>query len=353
MEIPGILQYLLPGHPGSYVSSNQVRGDFQRAPHPYYPHADMYHVPRNHLSTALHHHNHGGGVDEANNSYEDDIPPVAVGGSAEGDDLDHEKLKDISRLPTASRIEEIITSLKVFNIKSAMPPKLIFTETAEDVALQDNVTMLFSDAVCDRLRLIESLKLVLLTENSLMSESQKRNIRKQKEKKLDTNQKEDIKKFYPCLVALMNVLLIRCDAKAQQNTTADASVGHILLVLWRNVMSKLSEIFTVIVYGKDQGLIDLGTYPTNWDEIIKENNRIIQSVTISSRELNDKIFELNQKKNEGDRQIEEIHAKYADVISRLKLRESELTGVQHLLDSLTQVVEMVKKNKKYIEDLQR
>jgi hypothetical protein len=356
MEIPGIIHNL--GRLGTYVSA---RGSGVQK-------SNIHHAPQQHMPDdwAMYYQGDGGGDGNKSQTkpkpsvsmnhgaggvnFEDDIPPTPV---ADDDDWNSEKLKDVSELPTSSRIEEIITSLKVFNIKSAMPPKLVFTETADDLALEENVRMLFSDAVCDRLRLIESLKLVLLTENSLMSEAQKKNIRKLKEKRLDANQKEDIKKFYPCLVALMNVLLIRCDAKTRQDTTADATVAHVLLVMWRNVMSKLGEIFSAIVYGKSQGLIDLGTFPTEWAEIIKDHNKIIQSVTRSSREIKNKRLQLNQQINKRNEAIEAINEQYAVVDSELKLCESKYTGVEHLLDSLTQVGQMVKKNKRDIDELQK
>lgn len=347
MEIPGIIQNL-----GTYVSSKgatPLPNHQHYAPqHPkqFEDWANMYDKRSNILGS-----NPGG-----SNQFEDDIPPNATdahGVVGNEDDPNHEQLKEMSMLPTSSRIEEIITSLKTFNIRNSMPPKLVFSETADDLALEQNVKDLFSDALCDRLRLIESLKIVLLTEDSLMSESQKIAIRKLKQKRLDANQKEEIKKFYPCLIALMKVLLIRCEEKIQRSTSADASVEHILLVMWRNVMSKLGEIFAVIIHGKDEGLIDLGTFPTDWHEIISENYKMIHSVERSGRKLNDERLKLNQEINKRNTEIAKINEQYAAIDSELKLCESSYAGNQHLLDSLTQVGQMVKKNRKAIEEIQK
>ena len=270
------------------------------------------------------------------------------GSDVSGDE--EESAVQLRKLPTASRIEEIIMGFKDFLIKKSMPPNLVFVESEDDIALQKNVNLIFSEAVCDRQRLIESLKTVVLEENNLMSESQKKKVRTQKGKKLDVNQKEDIKKFFPRLISLMDVLLVRCDsAKAQQIGSSDPTVAHILFVMWENVLSKMGELFSVIVYGKDQGAFDLGAFPTNWNSIIKTNNKTIEEVRVSGQEINNARLELIQKLNKRDIDIANIQSKYADMVSQLKLKESQYTGNLHLLNSLTQTGPMVRKNIKNIE----
>jgi hypothetical protein len=254
MEIAGILQNL-----GTYVS-NKGGGRGNNVPDPRHYVQQYNHQPiPNHWTAHAAHYGGGAGIPIPNNieKFEDDIPPPpAPVKSADDEYLHNEKLRDIKMLPTSSRIEEIINSLRNFKIQNSMPPKLEFTLTADDNGLEENVRMLFSGTLSMRLRIVETLKLVLLSENSLMSEAQKQSIRETKEKRLNSEQKQDILKFYPCLIALMKVLLIRCEGKGtQHSTTADATLDHILLVLWRNVMSKLSEIYAVIIYGKNQGSI--------------------------------------------------------------------------------------------------
>jgi len=350
MEIAGILQNL-----GTYVS-NKGGGRGNNVPDPRHYVQQYNHQPiPNHWTAHAAHYGGGAGIPIPNNieKFEDDIPPPpAPVKSADDEYLHNEKLRDIKMLPTSSRIEEIINSLRNFKIQNSMPPKLEFTLTADDNGLEENVRMLFSGTLSMRLRIVETLKLVLLSENSLMSEAQKQSIRETKEKRLNSEQKQDILKFYPCLIALMKVLLIRCEGKGtQHSTTTDATLDHILLVLWRNVMSKLNEIYAVIIYGKNQGFIDLGAYPTDLQEIIKDENKEIQHVTDKSRQIHDSICELTRKKNEGDKEIEAIQAKYADISSNLKLRESEYAGTQHLLASHTHIVQIVKKNKRDIDEI--
>jgi hypothetical protein len=357
MEIAGILQNL-----GTYVSNKGSGRDNNVPDHRHYAQQYNHQPTPNHWTAHAEHPNHyvnvhyggGAGIPIPNNieKFEDDIPPPAPVKSADDEYSHNEKLRDIKMLPTSSRIEEIINSLRNFKIQNSMPPKIEFTATADDVGLEENVRMLFSGTLSMRLRIVETLKLVLLSENSLMSEAQKQSIRETKEKRLNSEQKQDILKFYPCLIALMKVLLIRCEGKGtQHSTTADATLDHILLVLWRNVMSKLSEIYAVIIYGKNQGFIDLGAYPTDLQEITKDENKEIQHVTDKSRKIHDSICELNKKKNEGDKEIEAIQARYADISSSLKLRESEYAGTQHLLDSLTHIGQIVKRNKREIDEI--
>ena len=184
-----------------------------------------------------------------------------------------------------------------------------------------------------------------------MTEKQKMDVRNMQNQRLRPEQKEDIKKFYPCLISLMHALLTRCDSKTQV-PNSDPAVSRIVLDVWRDVMSKLNELFHVVVYGNTKRLIDLGQFPTDWDEIIREKNDKIALILTSARENKNAQLSLVQALNERDHTIEDVKTKYADKDMLLKLNIANATGYKHAFEACTQVDKMVDGNMENIKAIQ-
>ena len=129
-------------------------------------------------------------------------------------------------------------------------------------------------------------------------------------------------------------------------------MDHIVLDVWRGVMSDLNEIFSVIIFGKDTELLELGSYPTDWVTIINERNKKVASIRSAARDIEQAKIKLKDILNERGREIDTINAKYANQESQLKLYNSDAQGLAKSLESCTQVTSIVDENLKRIKDIQ-
>ena len=277
-------------------------------------------------------------------------PTAAVDVDDVDDGDDKKETKALQKLPNVNRIKEIINKFQHFKLKTvllAQYPNLQYTEKSADVSLQSNVNALFSGELCEKMRLIESLQIIVRREETFMSEKQKAKFHK-KPPRLDKDQKADLKKFYPCLVSLIDALLTYCDP----DTRREATVDHIILDVWRGVMSDLNEIFSIIVFGKDTELLELGSYPTDWNMIINERNTKIASIKSAARDVEKEKIKLVEILNTRDREIDNIMAKYANQESQLKLYNSEAQGLAKSLEACTQVTQIVHENLERIKEIQ-
>jgi hypothetical protein len=269
--------------------------------------------------------------------------------NVDGDDIS-EEIKTLQKLPNAHRIEEMIKKFKLFNLSLYLPPNLSYSKTPDDISLESNITKLFSDdVVCNKMQLIDALQRVVSYEDNLMSDAAKKKHRSAM-KSFTKQQRDDVKKFYPCLISLIDAILTRCDSDPQSQLSGQsAQVRKIVLDIWRGVMSDLGEIFAVIVYGKDKNLLDLGTFPTDLKQIVNERNKKISAITNAAREIENEKLLLKQTLNERDRQFEGLTAKFANQASQIKLDDAKSMGLKYRLDSVTKTGPMVIENLKRIE----
>jgi hypothetical protein len=258
--------------------------------------------------------------------------------------------KTLQKLPNVNRIEEIINKFQHFELQSVLAktyPNLKYTEKQADKSLQKNVQALFSGELCEKMMLIESLQIIVKREETFMSEREKAKFHRSTPH-LHKGQKANIKKFYPCLVALIDALLTYCDPDLNREATVD----HIVLDVWRGVMSDLNEIFSVIIFGKDTELLELGSYPTDWVTIINERNKKVASIRSAARDIEQAKIKLKDILNERGREIDTINAKYANQESQLKLYNSDAQGLAKSLESCTKVTSIVEDNLKRVKDIQ-
>jgi len=292
----------------------------------------------------------GGGTEE-----EEDVESKQQNIKTRNDDVSgensNEDYKTLQKLPNVNRIEEIINKFQHFELQSILSklyPNLKYVEKNGDKSLQKNVQALFSGELCEKMMLIESLQVIVRREETFMSEREKAKFQRSTPH-LHKEQKANLKKFYQCLVALIDALLTYCDSDMNHR---EATVDHIVLDVWRGVMSDLNEIFSIIVFGKDTELLDLGSYPTDWTTIIDERNKKIASIKSAARDIEQSKIKLKDILNERDREIDNINAKYANQESQLKLYNSDAQGLAKSLEACTQVTPIVEENLKRIKDIQ-
>ena len=258
-----------------------------------------------------------------------------------GEDISEDE-KKLQKLPNAHRIQEIILKLKSFSIQKQLPSALQYTLTEADKALENNIKALFAEKVImDEVQLEENLLNIVSKEDKLLSEVQNRRILQKK--KFTDHQKNGIKKFYPCLVALIDAVLTRCDSDPPQ-TSENFHAVRVVLLLWKELISDLNELFKVIIYGKTQDMFDLGDFPTSLSAIVNIKNKRISSITKAAGDEKREIIQLSEQLNQRDQKIKSVESECANKVSEKKLKDAELLGLKKSLQSLTMVSQMVKIN---------
>ena len=116
------------------------------------------------------------------------------------------------------------------------------------------------------------------------------------------------------------------------------------MLLWKEVVSDLNEIFKIIIYGKNAELFDLGDYPTSLLEIVNIKNKRIAAIKKMVGDEKKDILQLSGLLNQGNQEIELIKTKYANQASEEGLKKAELLGLKKALDDMTRVTQMVKSN---------
>jgi len=258
-----------------------------------------------------------------------------------GEDISEDE-KKLQKLPNAHRIQEIISKLKTFSIQKQLPNSLQYTLTDADKALESNIKALFADKVImEEVQLEDILLIIVSKEDKLLSEIQNRRITKKK--KFTEFQKNGIKKFYPCLVALIDAVLTRCDSDPPQ-TSENFHAVRVVLLLWKELISDLNELFKVIIYGKTQDMFDLGDFPISLSAIVNMKNKRISSITKAAGDEKREIIQLSEQLNQRDQKIKNVESEFANKVSEKKLKDAELLGLKKSLQSLTMVSQMVKIN---------
>ena len=269
--------------------------------------------------------------------------PQAFGTRVEPKDEDiSEEDKKLQKLPNAHRIEEIIAKFSDFSFSKLLPKTLEYKTTEGDAALEKNIRALFAPSiVVENFLLKEILLIIISKEDKLMSETQNKKIALKKN--LNKAQQKGIKMFYPCLISLIDAALTRCDIDSSQSSE-NFHAARVVLLLWKEIVSDLNEIFKVIIHGKNAEMFDLGDYPTSLLEIVNIKNKRISAIKKMVGDEKNEILQLSEQLNQGNQDIEAVKAKYANKQSEKGLKNAELLGFEKALRAMTEVKQMVKIN---------
>ena len=248
------------------------------------------------------------------------------------------------RPPTPQRIASIFAKMWQFDVKTALPPNLVYTPTLADMSLQQNIRLLFVDSKAqDTISCIvyATLNVLIAKSDDLMTDAQKRVA----EKPLTKDQQRQTVDFYPCLMGLIRVLLIHCQ---NLSVVCDNSVHKCVLDMWQQTMGELHDLHSIIITASKKGLVELGDYPTEWMHSIQTLNADIDHIHTIILSLND---DLNQQLiliNERDKQLRIIIAHYADAESRVQLIKAERNNLLVTLESYTLVPVITAENMRRI-----
>jgi hypothetical protein len=265
--------------------------------------------------------------------------------------------KQLIKLPSAQRIESIFAKMRLFDVRNTLPPKLEYTPTAADAALQHNIRALFpaadvkqqdsvSDVVCTALLAIAAKT------DDFMSIKQKSMVSKQ-QSSLNKEQQRMVLAFYPCLMALIRTLLIHCqnlamNAKEMGGTSkyqdASSSMHKCVMDMWQQVMGELHDLHAVIIYASSKSLLDLGEFPVEWLQTIQSMNSDINHLRSIVLVLNDSLNQEQMQLNERDKKLQQIMAQYAEADTKVQLIKAQKNNILATLESLTSVPNITSEN---------
>lgn len=246
---------------------------------------------------------------------------------------------------TPVRIDEIVNHLQKFKLAAALPPNLQYTPHEADTALEENLNKLFNNNTFATSEIRESLKKIVSRTDELMSDKHRSIVEKNRER-LSKTSKTSLQKFYPCLMGLMQTLIIHCESCAQETPLPGVpkAAKDFVLGVWQTVLGELFELHAVIVYAHNTNLIDVGAYPHEWKRAIASLNASIANLKNLLHTTDESINQMQSKLNQRNRDMEEIRAKYANYESQLQVELTKKESTMLTLKNFTYIPTMVKSN---------
>ena len=260
-------------------------------------------------------------------------------------------LQDAENLPDKKRIEDIFTHLSNFNISDKLPPNTHYIKTSADLALEQNINLLFKSLVSESSEIKESLISIVEKPDDLMNNTTRRKI--EKRKTLSRDQKQKILHFYPNMMRLIKTILTHCNTHEHllDLENHDKIVDKWIFSAWHSVMGELIQLYSVIVYANANQMIDLGNYPTEFKSAIIEMNQNISKLKTSINDIDVEITKLKEDMNLRAQEFEKIRQQHVLQEASLQLKLSDRQNINNSLENYTNVENMASRNIEQIHAL--
>jgi len=305
-------------------------------------------------------------IDLRDSDNNNDMMATESGSDSDEDTAAQRAMLDVfnakSNLPNSVHVMQIIKHMQNFALQSQLPPNLNYKPTEDDKRLEENIKKLFGDVdpLWEADTLEQIMSRIVEREDNLMHPKEVKEFRRHNMKKIEKSDKNVLKLFYPNLVRLIMALIAHIHNNTAQlllqkgaggsNAMASSSdaktwqTNSVILSLWKQVLTEMNELHSIIIYANGIDVPFLGEYDTKWEKLIENRNKEINTLNQSMHLVIDRINELEKFINERDKQIEKIRAQYANKVDELELANSQRQGVQERLAQLLDVKVMVGNN---------
>ena len=274
------------------------------------------------------------------------------------------KLK--ARLPTPEQIKNAFEKLTDFTLVKILPPNLQNPldglETtlrkqldAVNINLEKNVKMLFSstsDSTRDDLANIQTALMAMVSKtDDLLTLERKKAEREQAAQKSMSRIKRPILRFYPHLLQLIKALLAYNEMYHENVALQCNEPSGFIYRAWMDVLGYLKSIQSVIVYAAKEGLLDLDSYPLDFEDVINhtESEKMYLKQDIYKQE--DNIASLKDKLQEEKKRIKDISDQYKGLNQQVASGSVQLAILKGHLESLTNPGKLAKANIQELEKM--
>lgn len=256
------------------------------------------------------------------------------------------------RLPTTAHVKAMFKTLKDFTLSfpfypSATDSPMIPTNDPIDLKLANNIRKMFSSEENTKFnieKITDILSNVVDKDNMSLQFPKPRQNQNASEKKSNNTM---LKAFYPHLIGL--IIAVSTHTKNLTNLfTIQGKLPNMQeknrLHTWIDVLNKLHDIRSIILYHNSQENNFLTESTATWEKIVADRNSTLHNLTSAIQTYDININQLEQKINEKNKEISRIQAQYQDTENSLELIQSQKVSLQEKLSQLQDVSAIVDYN---------
>lgn len=262
-------------------------------------------------------------------------------------------------LPTESQLRTAFNVLnKTFTLASILPkdlkaPLSDLTPAQRkeldgvNIALEHNVVKLFSiDSMPD---IQEALTTLILQKDRYLVSAKIEKDKNDRMKLLLKKHTPDILHFYPHLIELIQALLAYHVLYSKTTVFQPNHPASFVFTAWMQILSYLISIHKVIAYGAQSGLVNLGTYPLQIDEVSKQNERSIAGIQLEIQKQERLIAEKKKIIQDQQEQVNSIQQQHQGLLQDIAYLHSTYHNLHDHLEALTDPQKIAEKNVEQID----
>lgn len=292
---------------------------------------------------------------------EDDVSEE--GGSGEDEDENGDESNSKITMPEGRDLTEAFRYLIDFQISKMLPHNLRvplsdlnITEQQKAeldgtrIALEKNVKKLFSRNL--EIETIRDALIELVSKDAQLQELTDPKEQKEKLKEIAAQMREarePVLKFYPRLLELIQALMAYHVKESHKLAINKTSTASIMISTWMQVLSYLTSIQHVIVYGAENRYFDLKNYPHNIDAITKTVESKKLEILDEITKQTDEIARFQDMLNDKEKKLNAIEGQYQGLLQKNITHGTVLDNLRKQLDAISDPQQIATQNLRYFE----